>query len=128
MKNFFLGFWHGVRGSSTGFDWSANWLGALGLTIMLSQKAWNEWLNVEKACLYFLTLLVLFSYEGWYLVRRLRRTNRSVLWILPLMLPLIGLAGPPKWGHPVHVYFLVAFIVLQLPLFVDLYFMRKERN
>jgi hypothetical protein len=135
MKNLFSGFYRGLHSHSAGVDWSANCLGTLGLTIVLSQKFWDEWLGgshsplyIEKACLCILALLAFFCYEGWYLIRILRRTDRSVWWIIPLMLFLLGLAGPPKWGHPMHVYFFIAFLVLELSLFADLYFMRKKRD
>jgi uncharacterized membrane protein YhaH (DUF805 family) len=102
---------------------------------MLSQGLWDEWLSVsptplfvERACLYSLALLAVFSFEGRYLIRHLRRTDRSVWWIIPLMLFLVGLAGPLKWGHLVHVYFVIAFMGLQLPLFTNLYSLKKERN
>jgi uncharacterized membrane protein YhaH (DUF805 family) len=135
MKDLFHGFWHGLQSRGKGFDWSANCLGTLGLTIVLSQRLWDEWVStlhgpffVEKACLYLLALMAFFCYEGWYLVRHLRRTGRSGWWVIPLMLFLVGLAGPPQWGHPAHVYFAIAFMVLELLLFIDLYFMRRERS
>jgi hypothetical protein len=135
MKSFILGFWRGLQSRSAGSDWFGKCLGALGLTIMLSQGLWDEWLSVsrtplfvEKACLYSLALLAVFCFEGRYLIRHLRRTDRSVWWVIPLMLFLVGLAGPPKWGHLVHVYFVIAFMGLQLPLFTDLCSLKKERN
>jgi hypothetical protein len=132
MKNFFLGLWRGLKGRNSVFDWSASCLAALGLTIMLSQQLWDEWLSVsrsplfvEKASLCFLALLAVFCYEGWQLIRHLRWTGRSIWWIIPLMLFLIGVASPPNWGN-VKVISFLAFMVLQLPLFADLYFMRNR--
>jgi uncharacterized membrane protein YhaH (DUF805 family) len=135
MKQLFHGFWSGLRSPGTVIDWSANCLGALGLTIFISERMWSEWLGVQhvpclsgKACFYAAALLTVFCYEGWFFIKRLRKAGRSTLWTILILLLLAGVAGPTEWGHQVHVSFAIAFMALYLPLFADLYFMHKKED
>ena len=129
-KNVLLVLWRWLNRRGYGFDLSSSCLGALALTIMLSQKLWSEWPSassvqqfssfVERSWPYFLALLLVYLYESWKLSRHLQiRTAHSKWWTVPLILPLIVFAlCPPNWTT-VHGCLLGAFILLQLPLFID---------
>jgi hypothetical protein len=130
MKNPWIVFWRWSNRRGAGFDCSSSCLGTVALIIILSQKLWNEWLHaspslqllqmVENYWLYLLAMLGVYSYEAWILSRHLRRrVHRSGWWAVPLMLPIIVFAAcPPNW-FAAHGFLLGAFILPQLPLFID---------
>jgi hypothetical protein len=128
MKKIFLAIWRWSYHREDEINWSAICFGALGLTIMLSQKLWSEWpsiahgsfllLMIENCWLYLLTLIVVFGYMGLHLIKLLRRYDRSIWWIIPLMLSLIGVATPPNWNGA-NACCAIIFFVIHYPLFLN---------
>jgi hypothetical protein len=136
MTKIFLTLWRWSYRREDEIDWSATCFGALGLTIMLSQKLWSEWPSVahgsflifliESCWLYLLGLIAVFCYEGLHLIKLLRRYDRSTWWILPLMFFLVGVSSPPSWNKVVS-FSVIAFIVIHYPLFWNRT-IRKDRD
>jgi uncharacterized membrane protein YhaH (DUF805 family) len=82
---------------------------------------WSQYiLNCWPSCL---ALLVLFGFQAIKIKSRMFETGHSGWWAVPLVLTMIGLAACPpsldKVLYKVKVVLLWAFIVPQLPLFID---------
>ena len=113
-----------------GFDTSSSCLGTAALTVLLAQKLWNGWLSdsyetgfpvfFENSWPYLLAMLAVFSCETWILSSRLRaRTHLTGWWGVPIMLAIIGYAACPPNLRMARLSLVVAFILLQFPLFID---------
>jgi hypothetical protein len=120
--------WSNRRGG--GFDYSASCFGALALTVLLSQGLWGVWLGLPhdsgplqhalNGWYYCLGLLAVYWIEARQINSRLAATGHSTGWTIPLVVTIIGLAAspPPGLGR-LRVFFALAFIMPQLPLFFD---------
>jgi hypothetical protein len=69
--------------------------------------------------LFCLALLVVYFIEAAQINHRLLTTGHSRWWTAPLMLALIGLAACPPGLSGLRGFFFWAFLVPQLPLFID---------
>lgn len=128
MKKIFLALRHRLNRYEEEYDWAGTSLGAVALTIMLSQQLWGVSPKISHGSFFILIiqnftfdlfgLLAVFCYEGLYLIKLLRRYDRSTWWILPLMFFLVGVSFPPSWNwSKVNGLFMIAFIVIHYPLF-----------
>lgn len=128
MKNILLGLRRWLFRRGGGFDFLSGCVAIVGLTIMISQKLWSEWplwpghLPLQKYIRtwpYALALLAVYGIEAWALNRRLRAIGHSIWWTVPVMLTVIAFAGcPPHWTT-MRLVLVAAFIVYQIPLFLD---------
>jgi hypothetical protein len=111
------------------YDWSAICFGSILLVLLLSQYIWQEWqrtlqgprilLFIENSWYYMLALIAVLCYETWQLIFLLRRKNKSIWWIMPLILLLFGVAAMlPSW-IVVKMCLAVAFIAIHYLLFID---------
>jgi hypothetical protein len=96
---------------------------------MLSQYVWREWqrilhgprivLFIDNSWYYVLAIISVVGYETWQLTFLLRRKKKSVWWIMPLILPLLGVAViPPNWTV-LKVCFAITFVAIHYVLFID---------
>jgi hypothetical protein len=128
MTNPLRSLWAWTFRRGGGFDYSFSCLGATGLTILLSERVWSEWLRTPHGPLlqFALTcwpsclgLLAVWAIEARQVRSRMLATGHSAWWTAPLILTIIGLAACPPALGSLRVLLVLIFIAPQVPIFVD---------
>jgi hypothetical protein len=113
-----------------GFDLLSACIGTAVLTIVLTQWLWTGWVVnspspslpafIENRWLSILSLVVLLGVETFVISRHLRTRTSFSAWYAALpMLPIVCFVACHPDRLSLRVCLIVAFIVLQTPLFVD---------